>query len=137
MADLAVNMLGVAFESILFSGVTFNLSGGERLGVVGNNASGKTTFLECLVGRQEPTTGSVRTRKGLRTVLVEQQMPADHADMSFTEVLLSGLPDDERLAMGWRADFVLESFATPDEMRDRPLGNLSGGWQKLAMIGRA
>jgi ATPase subunit of ABC transporter with duplicated ATPase domains len=137
MADLGVNNLGVAFDTVLFSDVTFSLSSGERLGVVGNNGSGKTTLLECLAGRQEPTSGSVRPRKGLRTVLVEQHMPDDLADMTFTEVLVSGLSEEDRPALGWRADFVFDSFATPAEMREQPLGKLSGGWQKLAMIGRA
>jgi len=137
MADFAVNNLSVAFDKVLFSKVTFSLNGGDRLGVVGTNGSGKTALLECLSGRQEPIIGSVRLRKGLRMVLVEQHMPDDLADMTFTDVLMSGLSEEDRPAMEWRADFVFDTFATPAEMRNRRLGKLSGGWQKLAMIGRA
>jgi ATPase subunit of ABC transporter with duplicated ATPase domains len=137
MADLAVNNLSVAFDELLFSDVSFSLNVGDRLGVVAINGSGKSTLLKCLAGRHEPNSGSVRLRKGLRISLVEQNMPDDLADMTFAELLMSGLSDEDRPSMGWRADFVFDSFATPVEMRKRPLRKLSGGWQKLALIGRA
>src|SRR5690606_6391514 len=41
-------------------GVSFSLSSGDRLGLVGSNGAGKTTLLKVLYGIYEPTGGSVR-----------------------------------------------------------------------------
>ena len=46
------------FETI-FSEVSFTLSRGERLGLIGPNGSGKTTLLRILAGEEQPDTGTV------------------------------------------------------------------------------
>ena len=37
---------------------------------------------------------------------------------------------------GWRVDVVLEALHVPEDLRQRPLKALSGGWQRLAMLAR-
>src|SRR5262249_54244474 len=44
----------------VFHDVTFDLQGGQALGVVGPNGAGKTTLLRMLVGLLRPRTGDVR-----------------------------------------------------------------------------
>ena len=36
----------------------------------------------------------------------------------------------------WRVDVVLDSLEVPEAFRERPLSQLSGGWQRLAMLAR-
>jgi len=44
----------------LFSGLSFSLHGGERVGIIGPNGSGKTTFLRLILGELEPQGGQIR-----------------------------------------------------------------------------
>lgn len=47
-------------ERPLLAGVNFELFPGERIGIMGPNGSGKTTFLHLLVGLLKPTAGLIR-----------------------------------------------------------------------------
>lgn len=44
----------------LLDGVTLYLSAGEKIGLIGVNGTGKSTFLKILAGAEEPDAGSVR-----------------------------------------------------------------------------
>lgn len=46
-------------ERTLFKGVTHHFKRGERLGVVGNNGSGKTSLLKLITGEENPDSGKV------------------------------------------------------------------------------
>ncbi|NMP23615.1 ABC-F family ATP-binding cassette domain-containing protein [Sulfobacillus harzensis] len=55
--------------------VTFNLSPGDRIALVGPNGMGKTTFLKTLSGEMEPDSGRVEMAKDIRIVRLEQWQP--------------------------------------------------------------
>jgi len=44
----------------IFSGVSFTVNAGERVGLIGPNGAGKTTLLRCILGETVPDTGSVQ-----------------------------------------------------------------------------
>jgi ATP-binding cassette subfamily F protein uup len=48
-------------EKVILRDVDVDLGPGDRVGVVGTNGSGKSTFVKLLAGRLEPTTGTVKT----------------------------------------------------------------------------
>ena len=60
----------------LFTGITFDISHGEAVAVVGVNGSGKTTLLEILAGARRPSSGIVSPGENCRTVLLPTNM--DH-----------------------------------------------------------
>ena len=51
-------------ERELFSGVSFEVAPGERIGLVGVNGCGKTTLLRVLAGEAEPDAGRVTRAAG-------------------------------------------------------------------------
>jgi ATP-binding cassette subfamily F protein uup len=55
--------VGFSYEPgrIILRDVDIDLGPGDRVGVVGTNGSGKSTFVKLLAGRLEPTTGTVKT----------------------------------------------------------------------------
>ena len=55
--------LGFSYEpeNVILRDVDVDLGPGDRVGVVGTNGSGKSTFVKLLAGRLEPTTGTVKT----------------------------------------------------------------------------
>src|SRR5574337_977590 len=55
--------------------LTFNISAGERIGLIGPNGSGKTTLMRILAGLETPDSGNVSsTRPGLRIGYLAQGM---------------------------------------------------------------
>ena len=73
MTQLALSNVAVEYGStLLFENVTFTVASGERWGIIGRNGTGKTSLVRVLMGRQQPTRGTVATMPGLRVVLLEQ-----------------------------------------------------------------
>lgn len=75
MAQMNTKDLGIMLGEPLFSGLTLDLRGGDRIGLVAANGRGKTTLLRCLAGQLDPTTGDITRSRGIRTGLVEQDVP--------------------------------------------------------------
>ena len=59
-------------DRTLLKDVGFLVEKGDRWGIVGRNGSGKTTIMNLIVGRQEPTRGTVSREPGLRIALMDQ-----------------------------------------------------------------
>jgi ABC transport system ATP-binding/permease protein len=68
----------------VFEEVTLGIDEGEKIGLVGRNGSGKTTFLRLLRGELEPGTGSVSRNKTV-TVSSLEQRPEFRPDMTLKE----------------------------------------------------
>ncbi len=73
----------------LFEGVSLGIEEGERIGLVGRNGAGKSTFLRVLAGVLEPDSGIVARRKGLRTSVLPQS-PAAAPGTTLCDFLLAG-----------------------------------------------
>lgn len=136
MAMISLKNLGVTLSTPLFSNLNLVVEAGDRIGIVAANGRGKSTLLRCVAGAFEPTTGDVTRSRGARVGLVEQDVPAFLAHVPFREAVLRALPQDQIESEAWRADVVLESLDVPEALRERPLSQLSGGWQRLAMLAR-
>ena len=75
---LTVTSLSKSFGTrTLFSNLSFSLTAGERLAIVGPNGSGKTTLLEILTGAMECDSGSFHLQRGATMGYLEQEAPAD------------------------------------------------------------
>ena len=70
---LTARDLAKSFPSnILFEGVGIHIEEGDRLGLIGPNGSGKSTLLRILAGLDQPDSGELIHRRGLRTRYVAQ-----------------------------------------------------------------
>jgi ATP-binding cassette subfamily F protein uup len=101
---------------------------GERLGIVGPNGSGKTTYLDIVSGRISPDSGSVD--RGENTHFAYFDQTATSVDPSRT--LIDYIRDKaERIAMADGSvlgpEQLLERFLFPRAMHDLRLERLSGG----------
>jgi ATP-binding cassette subfamily F protein uup len=120
----------------LFGGVTLTLGPGMRLGILGSNGSGKTTFLRILSGETEPDEGEVRRAENLRIAYFEQARDNLDPETSLRRALA---PDGDTVIFrdrpqhvaGWAARFLFRQ-----EQLDLPVGRLSGGERARVHIAR-
>ncbi|MCA9563393.1 MAG: ATP-binding cassette domain-containing protein, partial [Myxococcales bacterium] len=70
---ISVENLTLSFGGrTLFENVNAKFTGNSCYGLIGANGAGKSTFLRCLSGEQEPTSGSVIVPEGLRVSTLKQ-----------------------------------------------------------------
>lgn len=137
MNIINIQSLGVTLGDPLFADLTFTISKGDRIGLVAANGRGKSTLLGCMVGDFEPTTGQVTRARGLRIGLVEQNIPANALTQTLYDFVLSGLPSEQADYESWRVDVVLDDLQVPVDLHRKPLNDLSGGWQRTALLAAA
>lgn len=137
MTLININALGVTLGDPLFSDLTLTLSKGDRIGLVAANGRGKSTLLACMAGLFEPTTGDITRARGLRVGHVTQHVPDEALDQTFYDLVLAGLPADQAEYESWRVDVALDDLKVPYDMHHKLLGELSGGWQRTAMLAAA
>jgi ATP-binding cassette subfamily F protein uup len=120
----------------LFEEISFTVSEGDRIGLIGANGSGKSTLLRILAGTVEPDGGEIAVRKRTRLSYVEQDSRFSVADTvrSVIERAMefANVPASER---GTRFAETLGRAGFQDF--DASAGSLSGGWQKRLAIAEA
>ena len=114
--------------TMLFSGFTFSFQKGQKIGLIGDNGTGKSTLLDILTGRIEPDEGTVD--KGVNTFFgyydqLGRELVSDKGVLEYAEdigkrVILS---DGEDVS----ASRFLELFGFPVSMQRLPISTLSGG----------
>lgn len=76
MASVSVHNLRLSVAGkIIVDGVTFNLSTGDHIGLVGPNGMGKTTLIKAISGEISPDAGTVERSQGISIVRLEQWRP--------------------------------------------------------------
>jgi len=111
---------------------------GDRIGVIGPNASGKTTLINMLTGSLPPDSGTVRLGAGLTIATLEQHRDSLDPDVTVTEALTGGHGDTVSVngvakhVVSYMKDFLF----TPEQART-PLRKLSGGERGRLMLARA
>jgi ATPase subunit of ABC transporter with duplicated ATPase domains len=136
MTLITIRNLGVTLGAPLFSKLDLSVNAGDRIGLVAANGRGKSTLLRCIAGTAEPGDGEITRSRGLTIGYVEQDAPTALADTPFHAAVLDMLPPERRASEGWRVDVALDSLEVPEALRHRPLRQLSGGWQRIAMLAR-
>ena len=76
-------------DAPLFERVTLGIDAGEKIGFIGKNGAGKSTFLKILTGEILPDSGSVARNRGLTMSTLPQRPVHLPEDLTF-RVLLPG-----------------------------------------------
>jgi ATP-binding cassette subfamily F protein uup len=119
----------------LFTGLSFSLREGDRVGLVGPNGSGKSTFLKILAGIEEPDSGTRTVRRLARIGYVPQE-PEFPPERTVEELLYEALSTDtlDDFDKAGRLAVTLGRAGFTDVRQ--LAGSLSGGWKKRLAIAR-
>lgn len=110
----------------LFKDLSFTISPGEKIGLVGRNGYGKTTLFQMLLGQIEPDSGDISTPRNYRIGYLQQHIHFTR-DTALKEACL-GLREDEALN-SWKVEKVLAGLGFVRKDLSRPPQELSGGYQ--------
>ena len=120
-------------DKLLLDDVTVGVSAGDRIGIVGRNGDGKSTLLRVLFGTQQPHSGLVTRRNGLRVALLGQEDALSGCDTVET-VLLAGSEHHEVLSDP-RIREVLDGLL-PAIAWESPVEALSGGQRRRLALAK-
>ncbi len=134
MTILNLSALGVTLGEPLFSDLNLTISKSDRIGLVAANGRGKSTLLACLAGEYDPTTGDITRARGLRVGHVRQYVPPEALELTLYDHVRAALPSEQADYESWRVDVVLDELSVPYDLQHKPLSDLSGGWQRTAML---
>src|SRR5512140_1460804 len=73
-------------ERVVLDGATLAIHDGDRIGLVGRNGCGKTTFLRLLAGLQTPDSGDVTPRRDLAISYLPQNFTLDPAKSVYDNI---------------------------------------------------
>jgi ABC transport system ATP-binding/permease protein len=117
--------------------VGFHLQRGERVGLVGPNGVGKTTFLRVLLGELPPDSGKIAVGKSTVVAYYDQQRAT--LDPELTVYDAAGGSDVEQVEVGGRTmqlrDY-LDDLLFPVPMQRQKVAALSGGERNRLLLAR-
>ena len=130
---LTVKNLSKAFgDRILFSDVELLVEGGDRIALLGDNGTGKSTFLKILLDEELPTTGKLRYGPTVKSAYLPQIIHFDHPERTLYDTMLY-----EKNCTPQTARDRLGAFMFRGEDVFKTVKSLSGGEQsrlRLCML---
>ncbi|MEX0964516.1 MAG: ATP-binding cassette domain-containing protein [Pseudohongiellaceae bacterium] len=150
---------------ILLDEVDFTLKKGSRIGLLGRNGAGKTTFMKVIAGSMQPDSGERWLRPGVEIAWLEQSLP-DADEQSVYDMVAGGLAEVGELLkqyhhlitdyenadmqelervqgaleakQGWSLGQKVDTVITQLQLpADKLMSQLSGGWRKRVALARA
>ena len=117
-------------DKVIFDDISYGIHQGDKIGIIGINGTGKTTFLRILAGLEEADEGQVITQNGLRITYLPQhpQFPEGATVLSYVtqgQTDKSWNPETE-------AHMVLNRLGIMDH--EEEISHLSGGQKKRVAL---
>lgn len=102
--------------------ITFSVKNGERIAILGDNGTGKTTLLNILLGLEEADSGTVKKGDGLKPAYLPQVVTFENEHRTLVDTLIydkNVTPQTARNRLG--------RFQFSGEEQLKPVSSLSGG----------
>lgn len=131
---LGAENIGIAFGTrTVLEDLSLGVDEGDRIGLVGRNGDGKSTLMRILAGLQEPDTGRVTRRGGVRVGVLDQQDRLNPADTVRHAVV--GDVDEHVWASDPKARDVLGGLLAGMDL-EQTVEGLSGGQRRRVALAR-
>jgi len=149
-------------EKVILDEINATIHKGDKIGLIGRNGEGKSTFLKLLAGIVIADDGDLKIKNSTRISYLEQQPPEDNSNTLFN-IVAHGLGDKGKLISKYhdalkdgnisessrlqekiesqdlwpylhKIDTILNRFKLSP---DNTLSTLSGGWKRRVMLAKA
>ncbi len=127
----------VGKDKIILDSFNLRILRGDRIGIVGQNGSGKTSFLKLLVGEMLPDAGTVKRAPSVTFSYFDQKRKDLHPDHSLRRVLCPNGSDylevmgKTRHVCGYLKDFLFDP-----QQASQPIATLSGGQKNRLLLAK-
>ena len=116
-------------EKVLFDKVVLGVNKGDKIGVIGVNGTGKSTFLKIIAGIEEPDAGEIVSGRGVTVSYLAQAPQFNPGD-----TIVSYVIKDKNNASEAEAKTILTKLGITDF--DAAINTLSGGQRKRIALAR-
>jgi ATP-binding cassette subfamily F protein uup len=149
-------------EKVILDEVNATIHKGDKIGLIGRNGEGKSTFLKLLAGVISEDDGDLKVQNRTTISYLEQQPPEDNSDTLFN-IVAHGLGDTGKILANYhdslkegnnskssklqeqiesedlwhylhKIETILNRFQLHSETQ---LSTLSGGWKRRVMLAKA
>lgn len=121
---LSISELSKSFPPLtLFEGISFEIKRGERVALIGNNGTGKTTILKIITGLLEADRGTIKTGANVHIGYYDQEHHVLHPEKTIFQEISDDYPDLNNT----RIRNVLAAFLFTGDDVFKLIGDLSGG----------
>lgn len=114
-------------DRVLIDDLSFELPRNGIVGVIGPNGVGKTTLFKCIVGLEEPSSGSLDIGETVKVAYVDQNRAGIDSDKSLWEVVSNGLDIIQVGETEVPSRAYVAGFGFKGQDQSKPAGVLSGG----------
>ncbi|MEM9659209.1 MAG: ATP-binding cassette domain-containing protein, partial [Planctomycetota bacterium] len=136
MALITVRDVSIRFNGPpLLDGVSCQIEAGQKIGLLGRNGAGKTTFMRILVGQTKPDEGESTIAPDAKAALLPQEVPRSLSG-SVEHVVSSALPElaeDRRWENHRRLDKILRQMELDAAAQ---VETLSSGMKRRVVLAR-
>lgn len=119
-------------DKVIFDDISVGIHQGDKIGLIGINGTGKTTFLRILAGTEEPDEGQVIMQNGLRISFLSQH-PKFPEEATILSYVTAGKQEQD-----WNpetdAHMILNKLGIVDH--EEEIAHLSGGQKKRVALAR-
>ena len=113
---------------VLFEHISFSIAEGQKVGLIAQNGTGKSTLLSVITGKEGYDDGKIIFRRDLRVAMLEQS-PVFDPDEKVIDACFNHQGEEEKVL---RAKQILTQLKIRD--LQQPMGQLSGGQQKRVAL---
>ncbi len=132
------NNVSKKYDRAILDKFSLKILRGEKIGIIGNNGSGKSTFLKMLVGQDQPDAGTVKLARDIEFSYFDQQRSAIKPHASLQEILCETGSDYVNLPNGKTrhiCSYLKDFLFDPQDVKTSA-GTLSGGQQNRLLLAK-